>query len=231
MRNPLRLLARPMLGSMFVMGGLDALRSPEGKVSTAEDVAQPIAEQVPPLQGADTETLVRLNGAVQVAGGTLLTLGKLPRLASAALAATLVPTTLAGHRFWEIEDEGERANQQVHFFKNLSMLGGLILAALDTEGRPGLAWRTQHAAEHAGLRAGHTRREAKLAARLAKAEAKARSREATAAMKTAGALAAQEVRHQADSLGTRTELAKKKLTPDVVDAKRLVSAIRDRGED
>jgi hypothetical protein len=84
-----------------------------------------------------------------------------------------VPTTLAGHRFWEEEDETRRAQQRIHFFKNLSMLGGLMLAAVDTEGQPGLAWRAQHAAHHAttGTRRGArtARREAKLAARGARA--------------------------------------------------------------
>ena len=35
-----------------------------------------------------------------------------------------------------------------HFFKNVSMLGGLLIAAVDTEGKPGLAWRAKNAAEH-----------------------------------------------------------------------------------
>jgi hypothetical protein len=33
--------------------------------------------------------------------------------------------------------------------KNLGLMGGLLLAAVDTEGRPGLAWRTGHLAGHA----------------------------------------------------------------------------------
>ena len=66
----------------------------------------------------------------------MLALNKFPRLASTALAASLVPTTLAGHRFWEETDEQQRAQQQVHFFKNVSLLGGLMIAAADTEGTP-----------------------------------------------------------------------------------------------
>ena len=31
----------------------------------------------------------------------------------------------------------------MHFFKNLGLLGGLILAALDTEGEPSLSWRAK----------------------------------------------------------------------------------------
>ena len=65
------------------------------------------------------------------------------------LAASLVPTTLAGHRFWEERTRAQRTQQQLHFFKNVSMLGGLIIAAGDTEGKPGVAWRARRAASDA----------------------------------------------------------------------------------
>ena len=80
----------------------------------------------------------------------------------------MVPTTLAGHRFWEQKDKAARAQQMTHFFKNVSMLGGLVLAGVDTEGRPGVAWRAQHAVGTAKREAKHLRREAKAQARLAR---------------------------------------------------------------
>jgi uncharacterized membrane protein YphA (DoxX/SURF4 family) len=102
----------------------------------------------------DPETLVKINGAVQVGAGVLLAMGRLPRVASLALAGSLVPTTLAGHRFWEETDERKRASQRIQFFKNAAMLGGLLLAAVDTEGRPSVSWRARRAAEHAVDRVG-----------------------------------------------------------------------------
>lgn len=168
-----RRLARPLLASMFVTGGLDGLRNAEPKVPAAEPIAPPIAEKLPFLP-EDTEMLVRINAGVQVGAGLMLALGRLPRLSSALLAGSLVPTTLAGHRFWEEKDPERRAQQQIHFFKNLSMLGGLMLAAVDTEGRPGLAWRARHATHHAAATTARTRRaarrEAKLATRTARAK-------------------------------------------------------------
>ena len=110
----------------------------------AEDVAPKIAERLPLPD--ETDQLVKINAVVQVAAGALLAIGRLPRLAAAALAASLVPTTLAAHRFWEQEDTGQRAQQQFHFLKNVGLLGGLILAAVDTEGAPSLGWRTKRAA-------------------------------------------------------------------------------------
>jgi putative oxidoreductase len=118
-------VARPLLGSMFVYGGLDAFRNPAGKVPRAEKVAPDIANLVG--IDADTEQLVQLNGAVQVAAGITLALGIFPRLSALTLAASLIPTTAAGHRFWEEEDDAARTQQTIQFFKNAAMLGGLLL--------------------------------------------------------------------------------------------------------
>jgi putative oxidoreductase len=177
--NPVRRLARILLSSMFITDGLDALLRPEAKAPLAEPVAPALASTVTVLP-ENPEQLVRVNGAVQIVAGLLLALGRLPRLSALALAATLVPTTAVGHRFWEAEDKGQRKAQQIHFFKNLSMLGGLLLAAMDTEGRPGLAWRAQHAVEHAGAAAKRTRREAQMAAKTARREARLAAKAAKA---------------------------------------------------
>ena len=168
-----RLIARPMLASMFVVGGVHSLRNAKEKADAAAvvtDKVLPLAEKAAPQLPipSDPATLVRINAAAQVGAGLLLATGRAPRLASGVLAATLVPTTAAGHRFWEESDPGRRANQKVHFFKNVSMLGGLMIAAVDTEGKPGVAWRARRAAKDARREAGHlaatARREAKLAA-------------------------------------------------------------------
>jgi putative oxidoreductase len=138
-----RRLARPLLASIFVVGGLDAFRHPAGKAKKASAVTEPLHENVPAIADLDTETLVRLNGAVQVIAGMLLATGRFRRGASLILMGSLVPTTYAGHRFWEETDEIARAQQQMHFVKNLGLLGGLILAAVDTEGEPSLSWRAK----------------------------------------------------------------------------------------
>lgn len=159
-----------MLASMFLAGGLDALRNPGPKVPVAEDVAPKIAANLPGLSEQDTEQLIRINGGVQVVAGTLLALGRFPRLSALALAASLVPTTAAGHRFWEYDDAAQRQQQQIHLLKNVSMLGGLLLAAMDTEGKPGLGWRARHTAEHAEAAVRRSRREARLVAKAARAK-------------------------------------------------------------
>jgi putative oxidoreductase len=154
-----------MVASIFILQGYDTFRRPDRVAPLAEPVVRPLAERVPTMP-VKAEQAVRINGAVQMVAGTLLALGRLPRLSALAMAGTLVPTTLAGHRFWEADEEGDQAQQRIHFLKNLSMFGGLLIAAADTAGNPSLAWRTRHAAKTA-------RREASLVARTAKATGKA----------------------------------------------------------
>jgi uncharacterized membrane protein YphA (DoxX/SURF4 family) len=178
-----RALARPMMAGMFVVGGIDALRNPASKVPTAEDVAPKLAE--PLGLPSDPVTLVRINGGVQVVAGSLMALGKLPRLSALALAASLGPTTYAGHRFWEETDERQRTQQQIQFMKNVSMLGGLIMAAADTGGRPSVTWRAKRAAKKASKAAGDAGRSAaKLTSDAVAGAATVKRRAAKAVRKT-----------------------------------------------
>lgn len=131
----IRKMARPMLAAMFVTGGYGTLVQPEQVSAKAEPVVGAISARVPGVP-KETVTAVRLNGAVQIVAGTFLSLGILPRLSAAALAGTLVPTTAAGHRFWEIDEPQDRMQQRIHFLKNLAMLGGLLYAATDRPGKP-----------------------------------------------------------------------------------------------
>jgi uncharacterized membrane protein YphA (DoxX/SURF4 family) len=165
-----RTIARPMIASMFVVGAASALKNaPQlaGKASGVTDAVIPLVKRFAPTAPLpeDPVTLVRINAGVQLGAAAALATGKVPRLAAATLAASLVPTTIAGHRFWEESDPAQRKNQQLHFFKNLGTLGGLLLAAVDTEGKPGVAWRAKRAVKD-------VRREAKRATRSAKQEAR-----------------------------------------------------------
>jgi putative oxidoreductase len=164
-----RRVARPMLAAIFVVQGLDQLRHPSAK---ADRVAR-FAEQMAPLGlPNDPELLVRANGAAMVGGGALLATGHVPRLAALVLAASLAPTTYVGHAFWAETDPAAKKAQGVNFLKNVSLLGGLLLAAVDTEGRPGIAYRVGMAERTAKRAARRARREAHLAAHAARREAR-----------------------------------------------------------
>ena len=69
-----RRFARPMLSSMFISGGINALKSAEGHAQAAEPVIDKlhpaIDKATEPLPfDLDSKQLVQLNGVVQVVGG------------------------------------------------------------------------------------------------------------------------------------------------------------------
>ncbi|WP_104105843.1 DoxX family protein [Nocardioides sp. 616] len=165
-----RLIARPLLSTLFVYGGYHAVKSPDALVAKARRVTDrlvPLAKAQGIPIPEDPATLVRINGAVQVGAAAMLATGRAPRTSAAVLAASLVPTTVAGHPFWEDSDRAARAQNKMQVAKNLSLLGGLLLAAVDTEGKPGVAWRARRVARDARRQARHLAHDAKLEARLA----------------------------------------------------------------
>jgi uncharacterized membrane protein YphA (DoxX/SURF4 family) len=131
---PLRPAARLLTGSTYVLLGFDALRAPGARVDLAAPVLAAIRKGVPLPE--DDELVVRANAAVQVLAGAMLALGRAPRLSALALAASLVPTTLAGHSYWALEDPDARKIQRIQFHKNMAMIGGLLFAALDEPAGP-----------------------------------------------------------------------------------------------
>jgi putative oxidoreductase len=138
-----RRVARPLLGTIFVWGGFDALKHLEQHTKAAKPVLDAMGE-------TDHREMVKLNAMVKIGAGIAFAAGVFPRMTALVLTGSLVPTTLAWHRFWEIEDPRERAAQQVEFMKNLGLAGGLLLAAADTHGKPSLGWRARKAAHEVG---------------------------------------------------------------------------------
>lgn len=151
----LRAIPRTMLASYFVAAGIKAIRDPESLVPAAEplvDRVVPLVKEYTPEQVAgyvpeNTVTLVRINGIAQVVGGAALATGKGRRLGALLLAGSLIPSTIAKHPFWTVQDPEERVQERTHFLKNVSLLGGVLLASQDTEGKPSLAWRAQKGGE------------------------------------------------------------------------------------
>ena len=171
-----RRIARPMLASIFVVEGFDALRNPMTHGATAQAVveAQPEGSVVGTSREAD---LARVNGGVQIVAGALLAIGKFRRVASLLLIGTLIPTTYANGRFWEESDQAVRSLRMRHFLRNLGLLGGLILAAFDTEGAPSLGWRAKRGVHNVEEKiAGHLHAQEPAVKANAKAVAKSASK-------------------------------------------------------
>ncbi|HYO04964.1 MAG TPA: DoxX family protein [Mycobacterium sp.] len=145
----IRRIARPMLATTFITRGVEALRSPK----PAADAARPTLEglsklpdPVGPNVPTNAETVAKVTAGVQIGAGLLLAVGRLPRLSSAALAVSVVPGSLGGHAFWNETDPARKAAERRALFTDVGLIGGLIIASVDTEGKPSLGWRGRRAA-------------------------------------------------------------------------------------
>jgi putative oxidoreductase len=110
-----RTAARLLLAAPFVVLGYEAAAEPGGRVDLAAALGVP-----------NPAAAVRFNGVAMAAGGVALGLGVLPRTAATGLAASLIPTTLAGHAYWQHEDPAARKQNRIQFLKNAGLLGGLV---------------------------------------------------------------------------------------------------------
>ncbi|MCB0949772.1 MAG: DoxX family protein [Mycobacterium sp.] len=145
----IRRVARPMLSAVFISRGVEALRSPKPATDATRQTLEGLSQLPEPVGGnvpSNAETVARVSAAVQIGGGLLLATGRLPRLASAALALSVVPSSLGGHAFWNEAEPARKAEERRAFVTDISLIGGLIIAAVDTEGKPSLGWRGRRAA-------------------------------------------------------------------------------------
>ncbi|MGW5725438.1 DoxX family protein [Nocardia beijingensis] len=149
----LRRLARPLLATAFVVDGVDTLRHPDERVKSANALLErghrQLPEEIAAKLPSNPSTVVQVNAFAQVGGGVLLALGKAPRLAALVLAATVVPAAVTEQDFWNEQDPARKSAKRTAFLKDLGLLGGLMITAADTEGKPSLGWRGRRAARDA----------------------------------------------------------------------------------
>ncbi|MGW4632268.1 DoxX family membrane protein [Nocardia sp. NPDC004415] len=149
--KPVRRLARTLLATTFVAGGVNGLMNPKPRAEAASALADKGRTGLPDALAAkvpdDPGQWVRINSMVQIAGGLLLASGRAPRPAALVLAATVVPGTVTEQDFWAEPDPDRRAVKRIGFLKDLGLLGGLLITASDTAGKPSLGWRARKALE------------------------------------------------------------------------------------
>ena len=81
-----------------------------------------------------------------------LAFGRHPRTAALGLAVLTVPLAVANQPLGGTRG-AERTERRKAFWRNLSMIGGALIAGVDLEGRPGVTWRVENAlADRAAVR-------------------------------------------------------------------------------
>lgn len=120
-------LTRSLLSGIFIVAGSDAAKEPGPRTAMAQQFMKRCNID---LDDAEAATLVQLNGGAMAVAGVGLALGIFPRLSALTLLGSLVPTTIAGHAFWDEEEAVPRKTQQIQFLKNLGLTGALLAVLL-----------------------------------------------------------------------------------------------------
>ncbi len=136
-----RALARPMLASSFILAGIDRLRHADQTATQLAPVLRQLSAALP-LEASE-KTLARLLAGTQIGAGILLATGKFSRPAAVALALTAGLTTVVEYRNADTSTHENRVHRRNQLNKNVALIGGVLLASVDTAGRPGLAWRAE----------------------------------------------------------------------------------------
>jgi uncharacterized membrane protein YphA (DoxX/SURF4 family) len=148
-----RFLARPMLASSFVLAGMDKLRNADDTAAQLSPVLRRAAESLP-FQTNEL-VLARVIGGTQVGAGICLALGKASRLSATVLAVISALNGFVEWRSADISSKQGRDARRKQLLKNVSLTGGVLLASVDTAGKPSLAWRAEHLAADARKTTAH----------------------------------------------------------------------------
>ena len=147
----IRKLARPLLASVYIADGVKTVTNSSEYANDAERVVETIKSVLPSQYAqyipSDPETVAKINGGLKIGAGSTFALGKAPRLSAGLLAVSTVGTLLGRNAFWEAKNEDDKQRRRNGAMTNVALLGGVLLASADTEGKPGLAWRAQDAAK------------------------------------------------------------------------------------
>lgn len=141
----LRRIARPLLAAGFLAEGAGTLQNPR----PLAEALRPILSRDGHVPGAPTENpenAARLVACAEIGSAAMLAMGKAPR-AAAAVLATISAVGLGAHPFWSEVDRDLKRKELGDFIGGVSRLGALLIVTADTEGKPSLRWRSEHAAE------------------------------------------------------------------------------------
>ena len=146
----IRKIARPMLASVFIIDGAKTVMNPSSNKESAASVLEQVRAAVPRQYRSflpqDPETAAQIVGGVKAGAGSLFAIGKLPRTAAALLTATSAASLVGRNAFWNTDDEDEKLRRRAGALTDLALTGGVLLASVDTAGKPDIKWRAQNAA-------------------------------------------------------------------------------------
>ena len=117
LQNPLSLIGRVLLALLFVPAGFSKIGGFAGTVGYAAAKGVPFPELA-----------IAIAVAVELGLGLLLLVGFQTRWAALGIALFTVVITFIFHNFWAVPAE-QFMMQQLNFFKNMAIVGGLLTVA------------------------------------------------------------------------------------------------------
>ena len=117
LQNPVSLVGRILLAALFLPAGIGKLTGFAGTVGYITSVGLPLP------QVAAAFALV-----IEIVGGIALITGFGTRFAALALAVFTVVASVFFHNYWAVPAE-QQMIQQLMFFKNIAVVGGLLTLA------------------------------------------------------------------------------------------------------
>lgn len=112
--DALSLIGRVMLAAVFVTSGIDKISGFQGLVGAITSKGLPMPEVFA------VATII-----IEVVIALMLVAGWKARWAAFVLVVFTVIVTVLFHPFWAVP-EAQKAMQQINFFKNVAVIGGLL---------------------------------------------------------------------------------------------------------
>jgi putative oxidoreductase len=130
-QNALNLLGRIAIAALFLPAGLNKLMGVEGTTGYFTSLGLPAVA-----------VLVWVVIAIEILGGLALILGYRTRVVAIGLAIFTLLASIAGHAFWAAPVDAAFI-QQLLFFKNIAVIGGLLVLASSGAGKFSIDGRQQ----------------------------------------------------------------------------------------
>jgi putative oxidoreductase len=120
--NVVSLAGRILLSAIFIFAGIGKISAFSGTVGYAASVHMPMPS-----------VAIAVALVVELLGGLAILVGFQTRIAAWIVFLYLIPASFFFHNFWAMEGAA-RMNNQIHFLKNVAIMGGLLILAASGAG-------------------------------------------------------------------------------------------------
>lgn len=156
-----RRIARPLLAAPFIFEGVRTALRPEREIDVYPEAFEAVDTALSKTSApgfVDVRAIIRVSGAVAAGAGVMYATNRYPRTAAAALLLTTSVGWAGRKRVWELRGQ-ERVQEIQSILTDAGLLGGVMLAVVDHDGRPSLGYQVNQFVERSQKKAQKTQRD------------------------------------------------------------------------